>query len=65
MKKTCKECWYGGRNGMCSGLKIACKKLGAMVNVKTDRRGCKHYTIYPPTGKRMVSYSSLIGDFFG
>lgn len=65
MKKTCKECWYGNRNKKCFGFKIACQKLGVMVNAKKDRRSCKHYVTEPPTGKCEVSYSDMIRGFYG
>lgn len=48
MKKCCANCWYGGKGVKYVKRKVACQKLGTLVDAQKQRQSCKHYCTSPP-----------------
>lgn len=67
MKKTCMDCWYGGKGRKTKNIIIACQKLNTNVRSCPDRSNCKHFCTYPQERREMgrISYSSILGGFNG
>ena len=57
MKKTCGNCWNGGRGKKYFyGSMIQCQKLRTAVNANKDRSGCKSWSDKPPIERPHLGY---------
>lgn len=60
MKKTCKNCYYGGNGRHNMKTTVACQKLGKRVKVDKDRQGCMYWRSDPPRERPHLSYYDVM-----